>query len=296
MLGKVSRLCEKVAWKTFWTVDQCFQKPEKFLTREQRQHWEEKGFLILPQHFSIDQINSINNIVDECWKKSRTAKVETVADIYVERPDAKRVKLHDAPADARNYCYKLNDLFLEYDAVRNLALDPRLASAISELLGGYPLLCNSLNLEFGSQQEYHTDSLYMTPPKKLNLVATWVALEDTRPDAGPLRYYPGSHRIKPFLFSSGRMTAIDAEMNAYRSYMKSEIARLNLREEAFCGRAGDVFVWHSQLFHGGAPIENKQRTRKSVVFHYFRAADIPARHLKVGAGAYYMDRKPQPVG
>ena len=288
---KVSKLC----WKIYWHTHALLHKPEPFLSDEQRAHWEKNGYLVLPGHFSKAQVDAVNSVVDDRWSRSRNHKSDTVADIFVDTPRYKRVKMHDAPADARSLPYKMNDLFLESDAVRKLALEERLSRALFEILTGHPLLCNSLNLEFGSQQEFHTDSLYMTPPVGLNLAASWVALEDTHPDAGPLRYYPGSHLIAPYRFSTGRMTAVDAEMDAYRVYMRKQVAELGLKEETFCGKAGDVFIWHSQLFHGGSAIRNPKLTRKSIVFHYFRTADLPARHRRHSEDAFFMKREPQPV-
>jgi ectoine hydroxylase-related dioxygenase (phytanoyl-CoA dioxygenase family) len=43
----------------------------------------------------------------------------------------------------------------------------------------------------------------MTPATERKLVATWMALEDALPDAGPLRYYPESNQIEPFRFMTG---------------------------------------------------------------------------------------------
>ena len=61
------------------------------------------------------------------------------------------------------------------------------------------------NLEFGSQQEFHFDTFRMPAPIENKMVAAWIALEDVHPDSGPLRYYPGSHKIPPFRFSDRRL-------------------------------------------------------------------------------------------
>ncbi len=55
------------------------------------------------------------------------------------------------------------------------------------------------------------------------------------------------------------------------------VIRNNYEKREFHARKGDVFVWHANLVHGGAPIINKALTRKSMVIHYY-AADVIKYH------------------
>ena len=136
----------------------------RVLSAEQRAFWDANGFLVLPGHFSREQIDAVNGHIDQLWQESRTARRETVVDIFIGTPREKRTHLSDAPLEARLTPHKLNDLYLESDVIRQIVLEERLASVLEEVLEGPPLVCNSLNLEFGSQQRDHTDSLYMTAP------------------------------------------------------------------------------------------------------------------------------------
>lgn len=265
------------------------------MTPVQRQFWDDNGFLILPGQFSGAHIQGVLDEVEAFWSRSRREKMKTVIDIYIGTPNERRVRLHDAPDDAKLKPHKLNDLFLESEAVRQTVLEPKLTRILGALLNGKPLCCNSLNFIYGSGQTYHTDSLYMTPPKKLYLAATWIALEDCHPDAGPLRYYPASHKIPPFRFSNGSMHFVDAEMPKYHDYMQREVAARGLKEERFCAKKGDVLIWHSQLFHAGSPINDPTRTRRSLVTHYFRKQDMRCAKERVGELGYYMKREPQPI-
>ena len=119
--------------------------------------------------------------------------------------------------------------------------------------------------EIGSAQPDHVDSLYMTPRSPHHLVAIWVALEDTHPDAGPLRYYPGSHKIPQYVFSNGSHHFIQDEMPLWDRHMRAQVEALKLQPEVFLARKGDVFVWSAYLLHGGSDIRDPARTRKSVV-------------------------------
>jgi phytanoyl-CoA hydroxylase len=271
------------------------RRTPRVLSAEQRAFWDANGYLVLPGHFSRAQIDTVNGHIDQLWKESRTARRETVVDIFIGTPREQRTHLSDAPLEARLTPHKLNDLYLESDVIRQTVLEERLAGVLEEVLEGPPLACNSLNLEFGSQQRDHTDSLYMTAPVGLYLAASWIALEDGSPDSGPLRYYAGSHKIPPYLFTTGAITAVDAEMPRYYEYMQRELARREIKAETFVPKIGDVFIWHSQLYHGGEPIKNPALTRRSLVTHYWRAQDVPRRHGSVGPHRYYFRRPAQRV-
>jgi phytanoyl-CoA hydroxylase len=271
------------------------RKPKPVLTSEQSKFWSENGYLVLPAFFSSGAMDELNALIESLWDTRKTQKTPLVIDAFIGSAREQRMELNHAPDDARTRPYKLNDLYLEFPFVREMVLEKRLAAILEELLGAPPLIVNSLNFEFGSQQNYHTDSLYMTPWKDLNLAATWIALEDCHPDAGPLRYFPGSHKIPPYLFSQGKMTAIDQEMPKYVAYMNAEIKGRGLSEEVFCAKRGDVFIWHSQLYHGGSTIKNPKLTRRSLVTHYFCAKDLPGVHGTIDTGRYYFKRRHQPI-
>ena len=171
------------------------------LTHDEAKHWADFGFLKLPGFFSGAEIDQLIHYVDGLWESARATGRKTVVDVFIGSPNERRIYMKDAPTDAAKKPHKVNDLFLEEEAIRNMVLNSELSAKLRVLLKGDPLVCNTLNFLYGSQQPFHTDSLYMTPPKALNLVATWIALEDVHPDAGPLQYYPRSHKIPPFYFA-----------------------------------------------------------------------------------------------
>jgi ectoine hydroxylase-related dioxygenase (phytanoyl-CoA dioxygenase family) len=193
--------------------------------------------------------------------------------------------------------FKFNDLYLVSEEVRALALDPGLSATLEDLLGEPAVLCNSLNFEKGSSQPRHIDSLYMTPLTPHALIAAWIALEDVHPDAGPLVYYPGSHRIPLYVFNDGSHHASRDEVVDWFDYMDVQLRLRGLREKRFLARKGDVIVWHADLVHGGSPIKDARRTRNSLVCHYFGKADCLDRgtDLVPMNRGYWMPRLRQPV-
>jgi hypothetical protein len=83
-------------------------------------------------------------------------------------------------------------------------------------------------------------------------------------------------------------------MPDFDDYIDKELANRGLDWTTFPARKGDVFIWHAQLYHGGAPIEDMSLTRKSLVTHYYRAQDIDAASIEdVGGGRCYLRREHQ---
>lgn len=253
--------------------------------------WREEGWLHLPGFFDEGSIAEVNRVVESLW----TAKPRNVTVDDVDR--GHRCRMSDLPDENRTHRIKINDLYLTSEPVRRILLDDRLIDVVASLLGDDPVLCNSLNLEKSSAQDYHADSLYMTPASAEGLVACWIALEDVRPGSGPLRLYPASHRIPRFLFSDGSMHAIAHEVPRFAAYMQNEIDSRGLQPHTVFATSGDLVIWHADLLHGAEPIADSSRTRKSLVSHYFRRADCLRRGDVVersGRGGW-LRRRPQPV-
>ena len=269
------------------------------LSDRQRRFWADNGYLVLRKHFRRSRVERINRIVDDCWEGRFRPDPPIALDVFVGTPHERRVGLHNAPREARRERYKLNDLFLVNDAVRSLVLDARLVRVLSQLIHDAPIACNTLNLEYGSEQAFHTDTLYMPAPSGVGatpdatrMIATWIALEPCTLDAGPLAYYPGSHKIPAYRFHHGGTHAHDPEMGGYYDYMHRQVEEQGLRMEKLEADAGDVLIWHELLFHGGFRIDTPGKTRKSLVTHYWPSADVPVEKRRACGKGFYLDRLP----
>lgn len=267
------------------------ESSEPGLTAEQRRFWEENGFLILPSFVSDESVAAVLRLHAHVW---RTRPSHVIVDNLAVGGRSSMDRLTEG---AQAQPHKINDLYLSFPEIRSLALDRRLTPILAELLGDAPALCNTLNLDYGSEQANHVDSLYMTPPRESALVATWTALEDCHPDAGPLSYVPGSHKIAPYRFSDGRLTEIAAEHQAWETYIRGHVARLGLAEQQFLPRKGDLLIWHGQLLHGGGKRNDSTRTRRSLVCHYFTLGNCRAvgYNLARAESSYWIRRPPQAV-
>lgn len=252
--------------------------------------WDANGFIALPGFYSHEEIDAVENEVREIWESGNT-------DVVVDNlTDGARRYLCDVTIYEHKYHrFKTNDLYLVSHLVRKLAINETLSPLLNRLLGQPVVLCNSLNFDKGSSQEDHVDSLYMTPKTSGDLIAIWVALEDCHKDAGPLKYYPGSHKIKPYIFSNGSEHAVGKEYPEFAKYMEEHVQALGLESFTFEAKKGDVFIWNGRLFHGGSKINNPELTRKSIVFHYFSKRDCKEKNLVADHESYWLQRKHQIV-
>jgi phytanoyl-CoA hydroxylase len=253
-------------------------------------HWSENGYLVLKAFFGDSQLSAFSADVENLLKNRSLRAGDITIDVLEGPHLGKRMKLRDAPDDALSVAYKLNDLYLESESCRNFSLAPKLVAILSELLDGEPIIINSLNFKKGSQQPLHFDTYYMPPPVENMMAVSSICLEDQSPEAGPISYYPGSHKIPAYVFSHGYLHALDDEMALATEYIKLELEKRGLRKEVFVGEAGDVFIWHAQLYHGGTPIIDPQKTRRSLVTHYWRAGDLADANAGSveGAGKYWI--------
>lgn len=268
------------------------------LTDSQRRSWEQDGFLVLERFISPETIDAVNHLISGFVHDRGTVGSyrQVTVDVLHGEHIGKRMLLADVPPAAFDGPVKINDLYLDSDVVRSCNLDTGLVAMIGELLNGDPVICNSLNFIYGSQQPPHFDTWFMPPLVENHMAVSSICLEDVHPDAGPVVYYPGSHRFPAYRFSHGGLHAIPEEMSDCEAHVERLIAEAGLKPQHFLGKKGDVLLWHAQLLHGGSPIADPQRSRKSLVTHYWRAQDLPAEQVvRFTTGGNYLRRSHQPV-
>src|SRR5690606_6055959 len=92
-------------------------------------------------------------------------------------------------------------------------------------------------------------------------------------------YYPGSHKLPYYLNADYDNEGNDFligkyDYTAYENMLEKKIKENNLEKKIFRAKKGDLLIWHANLFHGGEPHPNKNKTRKSMVFHYYRENSV----------------------
>ena len=215
-------------------------------------NWSENGYAILPGFFTSEVIDKINATVEELDKSGRA-----------------------------NWRYGNKIMFAihESDFLMDIGKNEHLMRIMDLLLGKKVKLFQSINFYKGSEQRTHSDTIHMTTFPLGNLIAAWVALEDIGAEQGPLHYYPGSHTVPYVLnkdFGNVGSTFLlgDKDYKDYEDKIEEVVQKSALKKELFYAKKGDVLIWHANLLHGGEPHTNKQKTRKSMVFHYYSVDSI----------------------
>jgi len=173
--------------------------------------------------------------------------------------------------DGHDYS-RLCNFHLASPEALDVGLHPQALRLLDFLFGWRASICSSLTFNKGTQQELRRDSpFFHTQPEGLFL-GVWTALEDVSPEAGPLPYYPGGHRLRVDRLEIARRhpDASSKELfDAYIAEVRQRCERSGLAEaRATTMRKGDMLLWHPQLPHGGSPIVDPRLTRYSIVFHY----------------------------
>lgn len=214
--------------------------------------FEDNGFCILKNYLSSETTDRIN------------AEIKHLQEI-------KKIKI--------SYGGKIMFAIHSSELLRQTGNNEELTELLSSLLHGKAILFQSINFTMGSEQASHSDSIHMTTYPLGGLLGVWIALEDIDEDNGPLHYYPGSHKLPYYLnadYDNEGSTFLigDKSYTEYENMMQRKIAEQGLKKEVFKARKGDLLIWHANLFHGGEAHTNKNKTRKSVVFHYFKEKSI----------------------
>ena len=180
---------------------------------------------------------------------------------------------------SQNNSHKIMFAIHKSELLKNIGNDTDLKELLSALVNGKVILFQSINFLMGSQQHTHSDSIHMTTFPLGGLVGVWIALEDITEENGPLHYYPGSHKLPYYLNEDynnegSRFLLGKKSYKDYEEMIEEKIRSKSLRKINFLAKKGDLIIWHANLFHGGNPHLDKSKTRKSMVFHYFKENSI----------------------
>lgn len=180
-------------------------------------------------------------------------------------------------------------------AARELSLNPVVTSFLKSVFRDRPSPMSSLTFFRGSQQPPHADYAYVFRQKHLPVMAaSWIPLEDIRPEAGPLAYYPGTHRVEEFgLYDfpgEGIYTqsGSEAAVSGFTQWLYRRLEDGGYEKKLFMPKKGDVLIWHAALVHEGVPIEDETATRLSHVTHFTSESCMPPDHVK-------RDKKGRPI-
>lgn len=167
---------------------------------------------------------------------------------------------------------RVQDLWASSDAVKELAIHPKVLEILQMLYDKEPIPFQTLNFRVGSQQRAHSDTIHFSSIPARFMCGVWVALEDITPDNGAVFYYAGSHRMPEYNFSHFKNTVEATSYDDYGSYedfMEKVMANAGIEKVPFYAKKGDALIWSSNIIHGGSPVNDPNTTRYSQVTHYY---------------------------
>ncbi|HEX7517531.1 MAG TPA: phytanoyl-CoA dioxygenase family protein [Chthoniobacterales bacterium] len=169
---------------------------------------------------------------------------------------------------------RVSDAWTMNESVRKIATNPELLELLGELYGRRAFPFQTLNFAVGTQQSVHADLVHFCARPLKFMCGVWVALEDIGEEAGPLIYYPGSHKW-PVILPENVGAPPASKETPYEHYHLLEKAWAREIEERgakpfhFLPKKGQALIWDANLLHGGAPQTDRSVTRHSQVTHYF---------------------------
>jgi phytanoyl-CoA dioxygenase PhyH len=232
---------------------------------EQLRFWVDKGYIVLEGAVPVEAIDRFHDDIARAFEQGdERLLIRTPENPHGYDP----LKAGMSTVKAR-----VVDSFAYYDAARDLLFAEPIVDWLRLVFEDDPLLFQSLSFDRGSQQGMHQDTAYVVVSSPLELAASWIALEDIQEGSGELMYYEGSHKLPEYKFSGrykhwnpGRDG--DDQHNEWARLLNENAEKLGMPRKTFLPKKGDALIWSADLAHGGAPAENENLTRRSLVGHY----------------------------
>jgi phytanoyl-CoA hydroxylase len=188
------------------------------------------------------------------------------------------VPLHRADVNAP--LTKALDTYHHLESAHEIIFAERIQEFLLAVFQEDLLAFQGLHFEKGSTQAVHQDTAYVVLSDPMRLCASWVALEDVIPGSGELIYYPGSHRLPDWLYSGkykhfNYKRDLHAEHMAHLESLHVRSKEQGLQLQSFLPKKGDALIWAADLAHGGSPITDPHRSRRSLVTHYTSGSTAP---------------------
>lgn len=184
-----------------------------------------------------------------------------------------QIDLADPGADKTTSLRRIQDAWKENDDVRAIAENIHVTELLSKIYGRAAFPFQTLNFPVGTQQDAHSDAVHFSSLPERFMCGVWLAMEDISADAGPLFYYPGSHRwpimsnaiVERRGFGSDLQSAQDPYAPAWQALCEAQGAE----QQIFLARKGQALIWCANLLHGGSVQNDPRLTRWSQVTHYY---------------------------
>lgn len=230
------------------------------LTDEQKQHYEDKGYIIVPNILNEDEIERYK-------KRAREIALGDFPEEHKKRivHDVRVAKGLYKPEDPEMGIWK----FLNPDKFDKLfhdfAYTPRVLDVLEGIIG--PDIKSFLSMfiykppGLPSVHHYHQDGLYFTFGPHELVAGTWIPLDDVDEDNGTMRVIPGSHKLGYLSHRLPKEENLNKGVFGVEGYDDHP-------DEVICKmKAGDGLFFHARLLHktGGS---TSMRHRRVITVHF----------------------------
>jgi hypothetical protein len=218
-------------------------------------HFVDEGYLVLPDVVDKKLLTRLNAALDDAVEK--------------------KIEGYEWGVSQR-----LHNLHNQYPAIRELWLHPRVLRMLRLIFGANGRPCQSLTYVFGSEQQYHQDTIHLTSFPAGRMCGVWTALEDVQADSGELVVFPKSHRLPRVYMKDAGMGKVTDDWTEFGEKVVSlwtqslQPNTAKFAREIYRPKAGTVLIWHENLMHGGSPRIDKSISRRSIVGHYFAEGSV----------------------
>ncbi|MBS0664042.1 MAG: phytanoyl-CoA dioxygenase family protein [Verrucomicrobia bacterium] len=251
--------------------------PHPSLTPAQLAAFAERGYHIHERLFSDAEVDAINAAADR-----------VIAGVHDKGAPPDVVILRRAPVDL----IKIDNTWKADSTLARTVLSPRLAAIAAQLIGAPSIrLWHDQLLDkppFGGRVvTYHQDWAYWQMIAECETVTCWIALDDVRPDSGPMVFLEGTHRLGLWPTPMG-ITGDDAQKPALPpGFVTREVPVVIPR--------GAVSFHHGLLLHGSD--RNFSPTRRRALVSHVMSGECTYRPGQEHQNEWIMKRyaeHPQP--
>jgi phytanoyl-CoA hydroxylase len=229
-------------------------------------HYIDHGYVVFGGAVSADLLDEYLAFLERCWD-------DPSSPVWVHSGG----KLVRMSRDLYDDVAKVASLHAYFPRAGELLFPLPVLRFLTQIYDRPPVAFQTMSMRLGSEEPLHLDSGPLSLTEPMSLAASWLALEDVRENSGEFEFVPGCHRLPEQLYH-GTTKAHNGDMLEYGRVLAKTLEMCKdrgLKTERFMARAGDVLIWHGDLMHGGAVIEDRSRTRKSLVTHFMPLGVMP---------------------
>ncbi|MDL5051041.1 phytanoyl-CoA dioxygenase family protein [Oscillatoria amoena NRMC-F 0135] len=219
------------------------------LTPEEKNHYEEKGYVILQNLFTKGECDEI--------KETMLAVLDGRKQVKGFTPRSKD--------DPGAFWFRVFNLHIQEPYFLNWLTHPRLKKPLEDICGGAVDGIQMMYFFKGSEQARHQDQYYLP-----ECFAAWIALMPVNPDNGTIYIQEGSHRGHVITGEERgfKNTQDPVSWEGYNEEVDALFEKNGLPEYPIIADVGDVVIFHGRLIHRGGPIQKPGSFRHALVNHY----------------------------